>query len=200
KSPGFLSRSPGVFCEMRTLALNRLNPPRADSPGGRSASGMICFWKKNAGAPCACAFVLRAAVVEVLNRLCELGSATMIMKQRGLSMVKTTRFGLCISDQEGGWSLLRDLASGLEADVSRPQSLYVFAEGAERRPVLAMGPPGRAVDFSIRLNEQEWGSRVMRGVLDCFQTTALDCIESRRLGAGNWLDDWGGGDGPVKRT
>ena len=35
-----------------------------------------------------------------------------------------------------------------------------------------------------------WDSPVVKTLIDHFQGASLDCLESRRLGAGAWLDEW----------
>lgn len=151
---------------------------------------MFCSWKKSPSSPCSCAYVLRGPIHEVLNHLCCLGQGTMVLRQEGLSLAKTTSFGLCVSYRESGWNVLQDRTSGLETDVDRPVNVYLLTGICDRRPLLAMGEPGKAIDVSIRLNGQVWDSPEIRGLLDRFQGVSLDCMESRKLGAGAWLDEW----------
>jgi len=128
----------------------------------------------------------------------------MVLRQEGLSLAKTTSFGLCVAYRESGWNILQDRVSGLETDVDRPVNVYLLTGISDRRPLLAMGEPGKAIDVSIRLNGHVWDSPEIRGLLDRFQGLSLDCMESRKLGAGAWLDEWGQavkapGDGDLVR-
>lgn len=165
---------------------------------------MFCSWKKSPSAPCSCAYVLRSPITEVLNHLCCLGQGTLVLRQQGLSLARTTPFGLCVAYRESGWNILRDQVSGLETDVDRPQKVYLLTDISDRRPLLAMGEPGKAIDVSIRLNGHLWESAAIRDLLQRFNGVSLDCLESRKLGAGAWLDEWGqtskpAGDGELVR-
>lgn len=156
---------------------------------------MSCLWRKNPSAPCSCAYQLRSPVHEVLNHLCQFGPGTLVMRQRGLSLAKTTRFGLAISHRDSGWTILRDHLSGLETDTSRKLDIYLMTDAADRRPLLAMGEPDMPdmpVELSIRLDGHAWESPVVNVLLRKFNGVSLDCMQSRRLGAGAWLDEWGG--------
>ncbi len=141
-------------------------------------------------APCCCAYQLRCPVNELLNHLCYLGQGTLVMRQQGLSLAKTTPFGLAVAYQESGWDILRDQASGLETDASRPQNIYLMTDAADRRPLLAMGKQDQAIELSIRLDGYAWESPAVTGLLRRFDAVSLDCLQSRRLGAGVWLDEW----------
>lgn len=152
---------------------------------------MFCSWKKSPSAPCSCAYVLRSPITEVLNHLCCLGQGTLVLRQQGLSLAKTTPFGLSVAYRESGWNILRDVVSGLETDVNRPQNVYLLTDLPDRRPLLAMGEPGKSIDVSIRLNGHAWESAAVRDLLHRFDAVSLDCVESRKLGAGAWLDEWG---------
>jgi hypothetical protein len=158
---------------------------------------MFCSWKKSPFAPCSCAYVLRGPVSEVLNHLCYLGQGTMVLRQQGLSLAKTTPFGLAVAYQESGWNILRDQVSGLETDTSLDQNIYLMTDAADRRPLLAMGQPDKAIDLSIRLDGYTWESPAVTALLRKFNAASLDCAQSRRLGAGAWLDDWGDGSQSV---
>lgn len=114
-----------------------------------------------------------------------------MLHQQGLSLAKSTPFGLCVASGEGGWHLLHDRISGLETDTSCPQNIYLMTDASDRRPLLAMGEPGKAIDLSIRLDGYTWESSAVTAMLRRFGAVSLDCHESRRLGAGAWLDDWG---------
>lgn len=114
----------------------------------------------------------------------------MVLRQQGLSLAKTTSFGHPVANHDSDWSILRDRVSGLETDTSRARNIYLMTDAADRRPILAMGEPGKAIDLSIRLNGYTWESSAVTALLRRFNGTSLDCLESRRLGAGAWLDDW----------
>lgn len=152
---------------------------------------MFCSWKKSPAAPCGCAYQLRCPVSELLNHLCYLGQGTLVMRQQGLSLAKSTPFGLAVAYQESGWDILRDQVSGLETDTSRAQNIYLMTDAADRRPLLAMGEPGKAIELSIRLDGYAWESPAVTALLRRFDAVSLDCLQSRRLGAGAWLDEWG---------
>lgn len=114
----------------------------------------------------------------------------MVLRQQGLSLAKTTAFGLCVASRASGWQVLRDHLSGLETDTGHPQNLYLLADAADRRPLIGMGEPGRPMHLTIRLDGHAWDSPVVRNLIDHFDGVSLDCLESRRLGAGAWLDEW----------
>lgn len=152
---------------------------------------MFCSWRKSPSALCSCAYVLRSRVSEVLNHLCYLGQGTMVLRQKGLSLAKTTPFGLAVAYQNSGWNILRDQVSGLETDTSRAMNIYLMTDAADRRPLLAMGEPDQPIDLSIRLDGYSWESPAVTALLRKFNAVSLDCAQSRRLGAGAWLDDWG---------
>ena len=153
---------------------------------------MFCSWKKSPSAPCSCAYRLRSPITQVLNHLCYLGKGTLVLRQPGLSMAKSTRFGLSVCYRESGWNILRDQVSGLETDLHLEQSAYLLTDLSDRRPMLAMGAPGKPIDLSIRLDGHTWESPAVKALIHQFDGVSLDCIESRKLGAGAWLDDWGG--------
>jgi hypothetical protein len=158
---------------------------------------MFRSWKKTPSAPCGGAYVLRRPIGEVLNQLCWLGPGTMVLRQQGLSLAKTTHFGLWVADEAQGWELLRDRFSRLETEMSKPQNVYLLAPQMGRQPLLAMGEPGQPIDLSIRLNCHTWGSNPIRDLLHRLDAVALDWLESCKLGAGAWLDDWGQASKPI---
>lgn len=152
--------------------------------------GMFCSWKKNSSAPCSCAYELRASVPDVLNHLSHLGQGTMVLRQQGLSLAKITPFGPVAPVQSDDLTRLWDKISGLETDACQLRSIYLMTDASDRRPLLAMGEAGKAIDLSIRLDGYTWESSAVTALLKIFNGTPLDCRDSRRLGAGAWLDDW----------
>lgn len=163
---------------------------------------MNCLWRKSPSAPCSCAYQLRSPVHEVLNHLCQFGQGTLVLRQQGLSLAKMTPFGLAISHQDSDWTILHDALSGLETDTRRPLAIYLMSDTSDRRPLLAMGEPNMPVELSIRLDGYAWESPAVTALLRKFNGVSLDCMRSRRLGAGAWLDEWGGaplsnGDGEL---
>lgn len=163
---------------------------RADAGSSVAESGMFCSWRKNPSAPCACARRLHGPTVELLNHLCCLGPTTVVLRQPGLSLAKSTVFGLWVSSEADAWRVLRDPVSGLQADTERPHEAYLITSHDDRRPQLVFAEPGKAVHFSVRLENHPWDSPAIRNMIGHFGGVPLDCRESRRLGAGAWLDEW----------
>ncbi|MCW1924202.1 hypothetical protein OKA05_16670 [Luteolibacter arcticus] len=151
---------------------------------------MFCSWRRSPSAPCSCAFQLRGPLPELLNHLCCLGKTTLVLRQQGLSLAKSTTFGLSVATRESGWQVIGDHLSGLETDTGRLQNLYLLAGASDRRPLIGMAEPGRPLHLTIRLDGHAWDSPVVRNLIDHFEGVSLDCLESRRLGAGAWLDEW----------
>lgn len=151
---------------------------------------MSCSWKSSPSAPCSCAYRLQSPVNELLNHLCGLGKGTLILRRPGLSLAKATRFGLHVRNRSQNWEILHDAISGLETDLTPPQHSYLLREFPDQCPLFAMGPPGKPIEFTVRLDGHEWNSPMVRDMLARFDGTALNCVESHRLGAGAWLDEW----------
>lgn len=151
---------------------------------------MFCSWKTSPAAPCSCAYRLHSPIDELLNHLCCLGQGTLILRRPGLSVAKATRFGLHIRERSHDWTVLRDAISGLETDLTPPQNAYLLREFPDQCPLFAIGSPGKPIEFTVRLEGHDWQSPVIRTMLDRFHGVALDCLESHRLGAGAWLDEW----------
>lgn len=151
---------------------------------------MFCSWKTRPDAPCACAYRLHGALDELLNHLCCLGRGTFILRRPGLSLAKSTTFGLHLRQRSCGWNILRDAISGLETDLSQPQQAYLLREFPDTCPIFAIGPAGSPVEFTVRLEGQAWGSSDVLRMISRFDGSVLDCVESHRLGAGAWLDEW----------
>lgn len=151
---------------------------------------MFCSRRKTPTSPCSCAFQLRGPLCELLNHLFRLGESTLVLRQQGLSLAKETCFGLSIANGEGSWQILRDHLSGLETDTRRQLMLYLLTDVSDRRPVIGMGEPGQPLHLTIRLHRHAWDSPATRNLIEHFKGLALGCQESRRLGAGAWLDDW----------
>ena len=151
---------------------------------------MFCSWKTSPSAPCSCAYRLRSPLHELLNHLCYLGNGTLILRRPGLSLAKCTPFGLHISGRATGWNLLRDSLSGLETDISGEQHAYLLTDVTDHRPLFAMGPPGKPIELSIRLNNHTWQSPAIQQMIHRFDGVSLNCGESHCLGAGAWLDEW----------
>lgn len=86
--------------------------------------------------------------------------------------------------------MLHDVISGLETDLGSPQNAYLLREHPDQCPLFAMGPPGKPIEFTVRLDGHDWNSAIVRDMLARFGGVALDCLESHRLGAGAWLDEW----------
>lgn len=127
---------------------------------------------------------------ELLNHLCCLGRGTFILRRPGLSLAKSTNFGLHIRNEACGWNVLRDAVSGLETDVSQPLQAYLLRDFQDPRPLFAIGAEGQPVEFTLRLEDHQWASAGLLAMIARFGGTALDCVESHRLGAGAWLDEW----------
>jgi hypothetical protein len=140
--------------------------------------------------PAGPAYRLQAPTPRLLNLLCQLGEGTMVLRQEGLSLAKTCCFGLCVADGRGGWHLLRDAISGLEADLQRAHHIYLLPDPDDAIPVFATASPGGEIDLSIRLEHQRWDSRVIRSIIDGFDGVPVEAREGRCLRAGAWLDDW----------
>jgi len=151
---------------------------------------MFCSWKKSPTAPCSCAYRLRSPLHELLNHLCHLGQGTLVLRRPGLSLAKSTPFGLHITERASGWTLLRDSISGLETAMKPEQNVYLMTDVADRRPLFAMGPPDKPIELSVRLEGHRWESPAIQQMITRFDGISLDCIESHRLGAGAWLDEW----------
>lgn len=151
---------------------------------------MFCSWRKSPSAPCSCAFQLRGPLPVLLNHLCCLGTTTLVVRQQGLSLAKSTAFGLSVATRETNWQVMVDHLSGLQTNKGTLQNLYLLADASDRRPLIGMAEPGRHLHVTIRLDGHEWGSRVVRHLIEHFEGVSLDCLESRRLGAGAWLDEW----------
>lgn len=151
---------------------------------------MFCSWKTGPNAPCGCAFRLRSPIHELLNHLCCLGEGTLILRRPGLSLAKATPFGLHISERTSGWRMLKDAISGLETDIAPAQEAYLLREATDSCPLFAMGPVGKPIEFTVRLTGHTWQSPALQRMIQRFNGVSLDCLESRRLGAGAWLDEW----------
>lgn len=151
---------------------------------------MFCSWKSHPNAPCSCAFRLQHPIEELLNHLCCLGRGTFILRRPGLSLAKSTNFGLHIRNEACGWNILRDAVSGLETDVSKPLQAYLLRDFPDPRPLFALGTADSPVEFTLRLEDHQWASPDLLAMIARFGGTALDCVESHRLGAGAWLDEW----------
>ncbi len=151
---------------------------------------MFCSWRKSPAGPCSCAFRLGGPAKELFNRLHGLGEGTLVMKEQGLSLAKKTAVGLCVAYGDRDWHLLRDRLSGLELDTSRELEFYLMVRGSDRKPLLGVSEPGKALHLSFQLDGLAWESLVVRRFIAEFDGVALDCEQSRQLGAGMWLDEW----------
>jgi len=140
--------------------------------------------------PCGLAYRLQGPTPRLLNQLCHLGESTLVLRQQGLSLATVTSFGLFVASAHGGWNVLRDAISGLEADLRRSHQIHLLADPDDGRPVFSVGTPGDGSDLSVRLERHEWDSRIMRGIIDAFEGLSVDARERRMLGGGAWLDDW----------
>lgn len=140
--------------------------------------------------PAGPAYRLQAPTPRLLNLLCQLGEGTMVLRQDGLSLAKTCCFGLCVADGQGGWHLLRDAISGLEADLQRAHHVYLLPDPDDGIPVFATASPGGEIDLSVRLENQRWDSRIIRSIIGGFRGVPVEPREGRSLRAGAWLDDW----------
>lgn len=151
---------------------------------------MFCFRKTSPAAPCSCAFHLRSPIPELLNHLPCLGNGTLILRRPGLSVAKSTPFGLHIRERATDWDILRDAISGLETNLRQDPQAYLLRQFPDDSPLFAMGLPGQPIEFTVRLTNHAWNSPAILEMIRRFNATPLDCIESRRLGAGAWLDEW----------
>ncbi|MES2997027.1 MAG: hypothetical protein V4733_09490 [Verrucomicrobiota bacterium] len=129
-------------------------------------------------------------MVEVLNHLAVFRCVTLVLRQQGLTLAKSTSFGLSVAYGARDWKLLQDRASGLETDTSHRQDIHLLTDAGDPRPLLAFGRPGEPAELSIRLDGQTWSSPLVRDMIRRFNGSGLGCFESRTLGAGAWLDEW----------
>lgn len=139
---------------------------------------MFCSWKISPHASCGCAFRLQGTVDEHLEHLCSLGKSPLILRRPGLSLVKSM-------------ATLGDAIQNLENDPTQPHAAFLVREISESCPLFVMGPPGKPIELTVRLEDHKWDSPAIRQLIERFEGTPLDCLESRRLGAGAWLDEWG---------
>ena len=151
---------------------------------------MFCSWKGNSKGGCSCAFRLRKPICEVLNHLCSMGPSTLILRRPGLTVAKQTRFGLHVSSRAKDWTVLHDAISGLQTDLKVDQSAYLIREFPDQCPLLAIASRRCPADLTVRLDRHAWGSRVLQEMIEKFDGIGVDCIRSRQLGAGAWLDEW----------
>lgn len=133
---------------------------------------------------------LHGPAIRLLNQLCHLGKGTLIFRQQGLSLARSTGFGLFVASGHEGWHRLRDAISGLEADFRLPCQAHLFADPDDGRPVFAMSRSGRGIDFSIRLESQSWDSPALQTLLETFHGISQDARDGGISGAGAWLDEW----------
>ena len=190
-SNALVCKDRGIF--LRGFAMSGASSARQRERASKDiaqARVMFCSWRKSATAPCSCAYRLRGSLSELLNHLCCLGQSTMVLRQQGLSLAKATTFGLSVAYREEAWHVLHDRQSGLETDTQLALGVYLIADPCDRRPMLAMAAPGMPIHLSIHLDGHLWDSPVVKTLIDHFQGVSLDCMESRRLGAGAWLDEW----------
>ncbi|MBK1880834.1 hypothetical protein JIN85_00325 [Luteolibacter pohnpeiensis] len=151
---------------------------------------MFCSWKSERGGGCNCAYRLRRPIGEILNHLCSIGPSTLILRSPGLTVAKATRFGLHIREKAGDWNVLHDAVSGLRTNLEVQQHAFIIREFSDQCPILAFAVDGRPADLSVRLVGHDWGSPAVRKMIADFDGVALDCAQSRQLGAGAWLDEW----------
>jgi hypothetical protein len=139
---------------------------------------MFCSWKTGPNASCGCAYRLRGTAETLLEHLCGLGKSTLILRRPGLSLVKSM-------------GLLSEAIGGLENHFAPPQDAFLIREISDSCPLFVMGPPGKPIELTVRLEDHAWSSPVIRSMIEQFYGVSLDCLASRRLGAGAWLDEWG---------
>lgn len=151
---------------------------------------MRCLWKKLSPGPCSCAYRLNAPADVILARLRSLPGATLVMRQRGLSLMKRTPFGTM--ERHEARSRFRDRLSGLECDPSGDTIIHLLTDAADSRPQLVCNEPGLPVNFSIRLDGLAWDSPEIHDLIRSCDATHVACETARHLGAGAWLDEWSG--------
>jgi hypothetical protein len=139
---------------------------------------------------CDLAYRLQGSTPRLLNQLCHLGEGTLVIRQQGLSLAKVTGFGLFVASEHGGWNVLRDAISGLEADLGRAHQVHLLADPDDARPVFSINPPGNGIELSVRLDRHDWKSRPMREMVDAFQGITIDARDRISLDVGAWLDEW----------
>ncbi|MBG7608510.1 MAG: hypothetical protein IZT59_10840 [Verrucomicrobia bacterium] len=151
---------------------------------------MSCIWKKSKSEPCSCAFRLGCPAAEILDHLHRLGRGTLVARRQGLSLASQTAFGLSVTCGDKDGDVLRDHISGLETDTSAPIAIYLMTSMPAGKTLLAFGESGKSIGLSFRLDAHHWGSPAVSDLLRRFDAAPLPCTESRKLGAGAWLDEW----------
>lgn len=139
---------------------------------------------------CDLAYRLQGPTPRLLNQLCHLGEGTLVIRQLGLSLAKVTGFGLFVASERGGWNVLRDAISGLEADLGQAHHVHLLADPEDARPVFSINPPGNGIELSVRLDRHDWNSRPVREMAELFQGLPIDARDRLSLDAGAWLDEW----------
>lgn len=114
----------------------------------------------------------------------------MVIRQQGLSLAKVTGFGLFVASERGGWNVLRDAISGLEADLGHAHQVHLLADPDDARAVFSISPPGDGIELSVRLDRHDWKSRSLREMVDLFQGLPINARDRLSLDVGAWLDEW----------
>lgn len=119
----------------------------------------------------------------------------LVVRSKGLSFVRETKFGIFARDPRPGSQLIRDPESGLSLRPDRVNAVYLFFPGSQRLPVFEFDFFGYGFGISIQPRETPRSWDLLNRIASSFGDQIVASSDLVERGAGAWLDEWGWTDG-----
>ena len=119
----------------------------------------------------------------------------LVVRSKGLSFVRETKFGIFARDPRSSSQLVRDPESGLSLRPDRLNAVYLFFPGSQRLPVFEFDFFDYGFGISIQPRETARSWDLLNRIASSFGDEIVAPSALVERGAGAWLDEWGWTDG-----
>ncbi len=134
---------------------------------------------------------LRNCHEALLNQFLHFDPMHLVVRSRGLSFVRETKFGVFTAQRRGDCRNIRDEDSGLALSPERLEAVYLFSRGSGRPPVFELEFTGYGFGISIQPRETPRSLDLLHRIASSFGDKTVSGPELVGRGAGSWLDEWG---------
>lgn len=134
---------------------------------------------------------LRNCHEALLNQFLHFDSMHLVVRSKGLSFVRETKFGIFAGEQASGSQFIRDPESGLSLSPACLNAVYLFFPGAQRVPVFEFDFHGYGFGIAIQPRETPRSWELLNRIASSFGDQVVSSSDLGERGAGAWLDEWG---------
>ncbi len=133
---------------------------------------------------------LRNCHEALLNQFLHFDPMHLVVRSKGLSFVRETKFGIFAREIESRSNFIRDPESGLSLSPLSLNAVYLFFPGSQRVPVFEFDfhDYGFGIAIQPRKTPRSWD--LINRISSSFGDQIVSSSDLIARGAGAWLDEW----------